>query len=75
VFAGCKISPEEFTDEQKEYFTTDVWCGYEWYSLATFLLYSDVCSLADDGIEQGYGLCKECWGGRYSKDFRASFIF
>ena len=23
-FAGCKISPEEFTDEQKEYFTTDV---------------------------------------------------
>ena len=53
-FAGCKISPEEFTDEQKEYFTTDVWCGDERYSLATFLLYSDVCSLADDGIEQGY---------------------
>ena len=21
------------------------------------------------------GLCKECWGGGYSKDFRASFFF
>ena len=28
----------------------------------------------DDSGSGSFGLCKECWGGGYSKDFRASFI-
>ena len=39
--------------------TTDVWCGDERYSLATFISYSGVCALADDGIEQGYVTLEE----------------
>lgn len=53
-FDGIRMSPEQFTDDQIDYFTTDAWNGEERYSLASYIPYSQICSLAGDGITQGY---------------------
>lgn len=58
-FEAWKMTPDQFTEEQVEYFTADSWNGEERVSLASYIPYKDICKLADDGIIQGYVTLEE----------------